>query len=205
MASYLAIAAVARTLLRLIEEQCPRDEFTSTPQFQLYQSHDFGTTLVGEGFSLMLYRVTVNAARNQTPRRGPDGVKRRPALPVDLHFLLTPWAGEAERQMRLLGWAMRFLEDNASLPANVLNHSLTRRERVVFGPDESVELFCDPPGLADYLGLWDKYKTRWQTSVTYVARMVQLESELTLRDEELVRIRDMRYGTEAAEPAEATP
>ncbi len=201
MASYLAIAAVARTLLRLVEEQCPRDEFTSTPQFQLYQSHDFGTTLVGEGFSLMLYRVTVNAARNQTPRRGPDGVKRRPALPVDLHFLLTPWAGEAERQLRLLGWAMRFLEDNASLPANVLNHSLTRRERVVFQPDESVELFCDPPGLADYLGLWDKYKTRWQTSVTYVARMVQLESELTLRDEELVRIRDMRYGTEA----EATP
>lgn len=205
MASYLAIAAVARTLLRLIEEQCPRDEFTSTPQFQLYQSHDFGTTLVGEGFSLMLYRVTVNAARNQAPRRGPDGVKRRPALPLDLHFLLTPWAGEAERQMRLLGWAMRFLEDNASLPANVLNHSLTRRERAVFHPDESVELFCDPPGLADYLGLWDKYKTRWQTSVTYVARMVLLESDLTLRDEELVRIRDMRYGTEATEAAEATP
>ena len=202
MASYLAIAAVARTLLRLIEEQCPHDEFTSAPQFQLYQSHDFGTTQVGEGFSLMLYRVTVNGARNQAARRGPDGIRRRPALPVDLHFLLTPWASEAERQLRLLGWAMHFIEDNASLPANVLNHSLTRRERAVFHPDESVELFCDPPGLADYLGLWDKYKTRWQTSVTYVARMVLIESDLLVRDEELVRIRDMRYGTGATE---ATP
>jgi hypothetical protein len=202
MANYLAIAAIARTLLRLIEQECPREEFTSTPQFQLYQSHDFGSAVISEGFSLMLYRVTVNGARNQAPRRGPDGVKRRPALPLDLHFMLTPWAGEAERQLRLLGWAMRFIEDNAVIPANVLNHSLTLRDRPAFDPDESVELFCDPPSMADYLGLWDKYKTRWQTSATYVARAVLIESALTLPAEELVRTRDLRYGTIAPE---ATP
>src|SRR6185295_2604269 len=112
MANYLAIAAVAKTLLRLIEEQCPRDDFTGTPTFKLYQTHDFGTPAIVEGFSLMLYRATVNTAtRNQPPRRGPDGVKRRPSLPVDLHFMLTPWAAEAERQLRLLGWVMRFAED----------------------------------------------------------------------------------------------
>jgi hypothetical protein len=203
MANYLAIAAVAKTLMRLVEEQCPRDEFTSTPQFQLYQTHDFGTNLVSEGFSLMLWRVTINSARSRAPRVGPDGVLRRPSLPVDLHFMLTPWAGEAERQLRLMGWAMRFVEDNACIPANELNHSLTRRERVVFQPDEAVELFCDPPGLPDYLGLWDKYRSRWQTSVNYVARMVMIESDLAMRDEALVRTRDMRYGTPAL--AEATP
>ena len=199
MANYLAIAAVARTVLRLLEQQVPRDEFAATPRFELYHSHDFGTATVTEGFSLMLYRVTVNSARNQTPRRGPDGVKRRPALPLDLHFMLTPWAAEAERQLRLLGWAMRFIEDNAVLTANVLNHSLTRRERPAFGPDEAVELYCDPPAVADYLGLWDKYKNRWQTSVTYVARMVPIESEVTVHEEALVRVRDLRYGTEAQE------
>jgi hypothetical protein len=197
MANYLAIAAVAKTLMRLIEEQCPRDEFTAKPQFLLYQTHDFGTTVVAEGFSLMLWRVTINSARNQAPRRGLDGVLRRPALPLDLHFMLTPWATEAERQLRLLGWAMRFVEDNACITANMLNHSLTRRERAVFHDDESVELFCDPPGLADYLGLWDKYRTRWQTSVNYIARMVTIESELPVRDEALVRTRELRYGTEA--------
>lgn len=199
MASHLAIAAVARTLLRLIEQQCPRDEFTATPTFALYHSHDFGTAPVSEGFTLMLYRVTVNSARNQPPRRGPDGIMRRPALPLDLHFLLTPWAGEAERQLRLLGWAMRFIEDNAVLTANELNHSLSRRERPVFRADETVELYCDPPAIADYLGLWDKYKARWQTSVTYVARMVMLESELTMREEALVQTRDLRHGTELLE------
>jgi hypothetical protein len=195
MASYLAIAAIGRTLLRLIEQQCPAAEFTAPPRFLLYQSHDFGSEVISEGFSLMLYRVTVNGARNGAARRGPDGVVRHPALPLDLHFMLTPWASEAERQLRLLGWAMRFIEDNAVLPANVLNHSLTQRERPAFRPDETVELFCDSPGLADYLGLWDKYKTRWQTSVTYVARAVMIESNLDLPEEALVRTRDMRYGS----------
>jgi hypothetical protein len=201
VASYLAIAAVARTLLRLIEQECPRDEFAATPTFALYHSHDFGSATITEGISLMLYRVTVNGARNQPPRRGRDGVPHRPPLPVDLHFLLTPWAGEAERQLRLLGWAMRFVEDHAILAANELNHSLTRRDRPAFRPEEMVELYCDPPAIADYLGLWDKYKARWQTSVTYVARMVPIESDLTIREEPLVRVRDLRYGTEAVETA----
>lgn len=196
MATYLGIAAVARTILRLIEQECPRDEFAGTPSFALYQSHDFGAVTITEGFSLMLYRVSVNAARNQPPRRRADGTRCRPSLPVDLQFLLTPWAAEAERQLRLLGWAMRFLEDHAVLPANELNHSLSRRERAVFDPDELVELSCDPPNVADYLGLWDKYKARWQTSVTYVARLVRLDSELSLPDAPLVQARHLRFGEE---------
>jgi Pvc16 N-terminal domain len=199
MASFLAIAAVARTVLRLLEEQVPREEFTKPPTFALYQGHNFGTPAIDEGFSLMLYRVTVNGARSQPPTRSLDGVKRRPALPLDLQFLLTPWAQEPERQLRLLGWAMRFLHDHAVLPANELNHSLSQRELAVFRADEGVELFCDPPSVADYLGLWDKYKTRWQTSVTYTARMVLLESAITLLEGPLVQTRELRYGEEARE------
>jgi hypothetical protein len=200
MANYLAIAAIGRTLLRLIEEQCPREEFTDTPAFKLYQSHDFGTPAIAEGFSLMLYRATVNSvARNQPPRRGRDGIKRRPSLPVDLHFMLTPWALEAERQLRLLGWVMRFAQDNAILPAAVLNQSLTRRERPAFDPDEGVELFADAPVLADYLGLWDKFKSRWQTSLTYGVRTVLIESEIPIREEALVQTRILRHGTEQLE------
>ena len=199
MASPLAIAAVARTILRLIDQECPRAEFTGTPAFKLYQSHDFGSETISEGFSLMLYRVPVNSARNQPWQRLPDGSRRRPPLPLDLHFLLTPWATEAERQLRLLGWAMRFLEDNAVLGAHDLNHSLTQRDRPVFAPEESVELSCEPPGIADYLGLWDKYKARWQTSVTYVARMVRLESDITVTEGPLVQTRDLKFGTEQLE------
>ncbi len=199
MASYVAIAAVARTLLRLIEEQCPREEFSGTPTFALYSSHDF-TPPVSEGFSLMMYRVTVNTVlRNQPPRRRADGTRKRPSLPLDLSFMLTPWATEPERQLRLLGWAMRFLEDNAVLPASVLNQSLSRREHPAFDPDEAVEVYCDSPAIADYLGLWDKFKHRWQTSVIYSVRMVMIESDITMRDEALVQTRDLRFGTEQTE------
>ena len=87
MANYLAIAAVAKTVLKLVEDHCPRDEFAATPKFTLVSGHDFGATPVAEGFTLLVWRVSVNSAvRNQPARRTPDGRKRRPALPVDLGF-----------------------------------------------------------------------------------------------------------------------
>ena len=52
--------------------------------------------------------------------READGRKRLPSLAVDLSILLTAWAAEPERQLRLTGWLMRFLEDNAIVPAALL-------------------------------------------------------------------------------------
>jgi hypothetical protein len=181
--------------LRLIEEGCPRSEFTGTPRFVLYAGPDFSSDSVSEGFSILIWRVTVNTTqRNQAPRRGADGLLRRPPLPVDVQLLITPWATEAERQLRLLGWLMRFIEDHSVLPAALLNQSLSRRENPAFDADEAVEVFFEAPSLPDYLGLWDKFRNRWQTSLTYTARMVRLDSDLTVEEAERVRVRDLRFG-----------
>jgi Pvc16 N-terminal domain len=201
MANYLAIAAVARTVLKLLEDHCPRDEFISTPGFALHSGPEGGIK-VEEGFTLLVWRVAVNATmRNQPPRRMPDGRKRRPALPVDLWLMITPWSTEAERQLRLMGWAMRFIEDHAILPAALLNQSLTRQDRPAFEPDEGVEIFHEAPPLADYLGLWDKFRNRWQTSLTYGVRMVSIESDIVTDEGALVRTRDLRAGQPAAPEA----
>lgn len=195
MANYLAIAAVARTVLKLVEDHCPRDEFSGTPTFALESSHDFGSTPVKEGFTLMVWRVAINASlRNQVPRRTPDGRRRRPPLPVDLGLMLTPWASEPERQLRLMGWALRFVEDHAVVPAATLNAALTRRDLPAFEADEAVELVADPPNVADYLGLWDKFRNRWATSLLYTVRMVNLESELATSEGALVTTRELRAG-----------
>jgi hypothetical protein len=194
MANYLAIAAVAKTVLKLVEDNCPRDEFSGTPSFTLYAGQDF-TPVVNEGFSLLIYRIGVSSAvRNQPPRRTPEGRKRRPALPVDLGLMLTPWSTEPERQLRLMGWAMRFIEDHSIIPAALLNQSLSRRERAAFNADEAIEIFCDPPSLPDHLGLWDKFRNRWQTSVTYTVRMVNIESDLSSSEGALVTTRELHYG-----------
>ena len=66
--------------------------------------------------------------------------------------------------------------------------------RPAFRADEAVELMLDAPSLPDYLGLWDKFRSRWQTSLTYVARPVLLESDIVLDEGALVETRDFRHG-----------
>jgi hypothetical protein len=113
--------------------------------------------------------------------------------------MLTPWSTEAERQLRLLGWAMRFIEDHAIVPAALLNQSLSRRSRPAFDANEAIEIFCDPPSLPDYLGLWDKFRNRWQTSVCFGVRMISIESDITTDTGALVHTREFDVGVPVPE------
>lgn len=195
MANHLAIAAVAKTILKMVEDHCPREEFAATPTFTLYGGHDFATPQVTEGFSLLVWRIQPSAAlRKPQPVREADGRKRLPSLAVDLSILLTAWAAEPERQLRLTGWLMRFLEDNAIVPAALLNQALTQRNVPAFKPDEAVELLLDPLTLPDHLGLWDKFRNRWMTSVNYSVRMLQLESNRFVDEGPLVVTREFGVG-----------
>ena len=195
MANHLAIAAVAKTILKMVEDHCPREEFAATPTFTLYGSHDFTTPQVTEGFSLLVWRIQPSAAlRKPQPVREADGRKRLPSLAVDLSILVTAWAAEPERQLRLTGWLMRFLEDNAVVPAALLNQALTQRNVPAFKPDEAVELLLDPLTLPDHLGLWDKFRSRWMTSLNYSVRMLQLESNRFVDEGPLVVSREFGVG-----------
>jgi hypothetical protein len=115
-----AIAAVGQAILSLIAGAVPHDEFPSA-QFELYQAKDFQSPMP-EGISLYLYRITpAGEIRNYPPRITPDGKRYRQALPINLHYLLSSWAREAVKQQRLLGWAMRTLEDTPILLARPRN------------------------------------------------------------------------------------
>jgi hypothetical protein len=181
MATWNAIAATTRAILGLLEDAYSRDEFGKLAFAPAHVSEFAAEKVPADGFTLCLYRVAVSGTvRNLPPRVGPDGVRYRPSLPVDLQYLLTPWAGDVETQQRLLGWGMRQLEDNAILPAGLLNRFL--KESDVFGPNETVELIFEPLSLGDFTNVWDKLKPRMQTSASYVARMVLIDSEVELRE-----------------------
>lgn len=195
MANHLAIAAVAKALLKMVEDHCPRDEFAATPTFTLYGSHDFGSPQVTEGFSMLVWRIQPSAAlRKPQPVREADGRKRMPSLAVDLSILMTAWAAEPERQLRLTGWLLRFLEDNAIVPAALLNQALTQRGVPAFKPDEAIELLLEPLTLPDHLGLWDKFRNRWMTSLNYSVRMLPLESNRFVDEGPLVVSREFGIG-----------
>ncbi len=195
MANHLAIAAVAKAILKMVEDHCPRDEFAATPTFTLYGSHDFGSPQVTEGFSMLVWRIQPSAAlRKPQPVREADGRKRMPSLAVDMSILMTAWAAEPERQLRLTGWLLRFLEDNAIVPAALLNQALTQRGVPAFKPDEAIELLLEPLTLPDHLGLWDKFRNRWMTSLNYSVRMLPLESNRFVDEGPLVVSREFGIG-----------
>jgi hypothetical protein len=180
MARYQAIAATGQAILGLLADACPKPEFDGA-RFELFQAKDFQSPFE-EGVTLFLFRLAVNGSRrNLPPTIGPDGKKYRPPIPLDFHYLLTAWAKTAARQQRLLGWAVRALQDVPVLPASFL--AAYAPEPNVFRPGEAVELLFDTLTLQDLNNLWGTFKISPPLSVAYIVRMMAIESEVELGDE----------------------
>jgi len=195
MATYQAIAVTGQTILGLLADACPKDDFPGS-RFELYQAKDFGTPM-DEGVSLYLYRIAVNGSlRNLPPRTDATGQRFRPSLPLDLHFLLTAWSKTSARQSRLLSWAIRALEDVPILGASLLNSYAPEGE--IFRPNEAVELMFDQMSLSDMYNLWSASKFAPQLSVSYLIRMVAVESTVELHEYEHVQTRAYDMGQKLA-------
>lgn len=180
MATYHAIATTGEAILGVLRDASPRPEFEGM-QFELYQANDFSNPM-REGIALYLYRISTNTTRrNLPPRIDARGRRFRPPLPIDLHYLLVPWAITAEKQQWLLGWCMRTLEDTPIFPAKVLNYYGSGGE--TFRPEEAVELVCEPIALQEIINIWDAFKPNLQISVAYVARMIEIDSTIELIEE----------------------
>lgn len=191
MATYPVMAATGQAILRLLAGSCPKPEFAAA-RFDLYQASNF-TQPMEEGISLYLYRIGINAARRNLPARtGLDGRRYRPPLPLDLYYLLTAWARTAIAQQRLLGWAMRTLEDTPLLTSGLLND--VGPEPETFQPQETVELIFEPLALQDLYNIWSALKVAPQLSASYVARAVALDSIVTLTEAAPVQTRQFDYG-----------
>jgi Pvc16 N-terminal domain len=185
-----AIAVTGQTVLGLLADNIPKSEFANA-RFELYQTANFSSPME-EGISLFLYRVEVNSSlRNLPVKTGLDGITRRPPLPLDLYYLLTVWAKDAVRQQRILGWAMRTLEDASVLSAGRLNHFGTESD--VFQPGETVELIFQTLSLQDLSNLWSAFKTSIPVSVAYIARIVGIDSTVSTEQTAPVQTREMDF------------
>lgn len=189
MATRNAIASVGQAIASLLSNACPREVFPDA-DFKLYQAANFQKPMP-EGISVYLYKIDpANNVRNLAPRIA--GNRRfRPSLPVDLHFLITAWAKEGFLQLRLLGWAMRELEDASTLGSGILNQP--GPEPDAFHPNESVDLILEPLSLQDLYNIWEVGKPAIQPSVSYVVRMVRLDSEVEMPEFKVVGERQYDY------------
>jgi hypothetical protein len=191
MATYRAVEATCEAVMRLLQQSWRRDLFENRDLlFQVYQTQDF-TTPMSTGVSLFLYRVTVNTVqRTPRPRPGPQGRQRRPQLPLDLHFLLTPWADHASLAQSILGWMMRTIEDTAILPSGLLN-SVTDG---VFDDNETVEIVFGQMSNEEMFRIWDVLPRDYQISVPYTARIVRIDSDLDLSEGGPVLTKELDFG-----------
>jgi len=117
--------------------------------------------------TLWLYRVSVNEQlRNRARGSG------SPPLHVDLHYLLTVWADTADMEHRLIGWALRTLQD-----ASILDTSFLSPDGL-WQPEEVVHLTPEELSNEDMLRLWDGLQPNYRLSYSYVARVVSMEATI---------------------------
>jgi hypothetical protein len=158
---------------------------------RVFTTADFADNIPADGeVALFLYRIDVNPVqRTLPPRVREDGARERRHLPLDLHFLLIPRAGTSQLQQLILGWMMRVLEDNPSLPASILNSG---REGT-FAPEEHIEVTHDPLTTEEILRIWDQVPSDFNICVPYCARVVRIASPRLMIEGEPVLVRDLEF------------
>lgn len=190
MASYRAIHAACAAVTELLKLSWQRDLFSDVDlDFAIYQTKDFETPM-SNGISLYLYHVTLNQTRRVMPAPRVPGVRTQPLpqLPLDLHFMLTPWGRSASMEMDILGWMMRVLEDFPSLPFGLLSATVDAS----FAEDETIEVVAGQMSTEDMFNIWEVLPTDYRISVPYVARVVRIDS-LRESDNGVVLERDLRF------------
>lgn len=190
MAGTDAIAATSEAIRSLLERSLRDTTDFATVDVTLYQSHNLQNLLADDSpamVSVMLHRVSVSPARHNVPVRiGPNGERPRKPIPLDLAYLVTAWAGDALMQQRLLGYAIRTLEDTPILPSGLLNDAGFDG---TFEAHETIELCWAPLSLADEYEVWQVAQTNQQPSASYIARTVAIESREVSTEHALVQTR----------------
>jgi hypothetical protein len=197
MANTHAIDAISSSLVGLLKDARP-NEFSDS-KVELYQASDFNKSPASV-LSIYLYRVAFNpAGRTRSFRLGTDGKRYRPALPLDLFFMLTAWSKtDTKQQQHLLAWAARVFDDYPVLPSSVLNHYANTPS---FQAEESIELTPEFVTQEQLVSIWEVGKQNQQPSLVYVARCVPIDSETELIEAGLTQTRDFGFGV--LEPAGA--
>jgi hypothetical protein len=168
-----AIAFLGDTLVSLLQTGLsglvpPANVVLSTPS-------DFKDSAPRQpGVTIFLYQVGINGEmRNAARRPLVGGGLRRPQLPLELRFLITPWTVVTRDAYRIAGAIALVLNDHAVLEFGELLGD------DVWAPDDTVELILESLPVQDLYDIWDPTDLPYRLSLTYLARVVGIDSALT--------------------------
>jgi hypothetical protein len=179
VAAFDCIAATGRSLERLLtaafQNPNPLDDGgpdVKTVKAVLIRTEDFENpgisgTIQPPMLSIFLYRVDFNKAM-RAGWSAVGSIDGRSHLPLDLHFLITAWAGNADWELRILGRAMQVLETYPSLSGPLLAGT-------AWGAGDSVQVVMEEVSTEAVMRTFDSLPHDYKLSVPYVARVVRLD------------------------------
>ncbi len=121
--------------------------------------------------ALFLYRVDFNKAMRAA--WSAVGYRDdRAHLPLDLHFLLTPFGDNAEFEYRILGRALEAIETMPILSGPLLQPGTD------WAADEAVQLVMEDISTEAIMRTFDSLPIDYRLSVPYIARIVRIDSRV---------------------------
>ncbi len=179
MAGYDCIAALGLSVERLLAASFkgtgdPIPNSAKKAKVALVRTEDFdvsstSTAIAPPTLSIYVYRVDFN----KTTRAGWSAVGAldgRGHLPLDVHFLITAWADNAEYEMRILGRAMQVLESTPTLAGPLLVAGAG------WAPNETVQVVMEEISTEAVMRTYDSLPHDYKLSIPYVARVVRLDT-----------------------------
>ncbi|MDQ6829299.1 MAG: DUF4255 domain-containing protein [Gemmatimonadota bacterium] len=190
MADYTAIASVGKSLERFLsaaftDPAVPPPVSGFTTKAILAQTEDFRDNgsghLAQPCLSIFLYRIdfnkTMRAAWSAVGSQ--DG---RGHLPLDLHYMLTPWATDPEFEHRIIGRAMQALETTPILSGPLLTPGGS------WAPGEGIQVTLEDVPTEWVMRTFDSLPTDFKLSVAYVARVTRIDSRQIFRAPEVTTV-----------------
>jgi hypothetical protein len=172
VANHFAIHSVGNSLMTYLRNSYPEPLRTETPcDFLLLSSGELAENVEpGTALSLFLYRVTVNEHLRNAGRVEGAAAAESP-LSLDLHYLLSVWAESALTEQLLLAWAMHQLHRYPVLDTSRLSPEADWQH------GDFVQMIPAELSNEDVMRIWDALEPSYRLSVSYIARVVRIDSE----------------------------
>ena len=186
MAGFTGIAAVGKSLERFLtlafSDRQPVPGHVTTAV--LIRTEDIDDAYITKhitdfGLSILLYRIDFNKATRAafSAASQADG---RGHLALDLHYLLTPWAENAEHQHMIIGRAMQALERTPILSGPLLYEPALPPANYSDEPQQaatdSVQMVLEEISTEALMRIFDSLPTDYRLSVPYTARVVRIDT-----------------------------
>jgi hypothetical protein len=170
MATAGVVRDVGETLMYLLRAGIP-SAVVASANIRVATPDEFGDLdgLNVPAISIFLYRVAINPTMRNAPKRTlPDGSIARPLLPIELGYLVTPWAPQTGDEHLVAGHVLRVFYDRPELgPTDLQGTS--------WASGDTAQIILESLPTDEHYRIWETSKMPYRLSLTYTVRVIGIE------------------------------